>query len=377
MRKFILAAAVLSMTACLAAMENLPLEKVPKQYVDFAEKAIQSVNTGDGKFFDQSFDVDDFMKRMTRGFQIPPKLAAGYEKGFKQNFSLVKIFRRQKSYYTFLGFQKDGKDLYLVLRLLGPDEDMVNYHKLLLTMRNGKPGIVDIYAFSGGEFITKTVGRATLQIVSLYQAKKKKEFDIYLKVMEAFKKQKYDEVLRLYKLLPERYQRDKAFLTICYQAAFTKGIESKEFKNAVLNFEKYQSNNPSLDLMMIAPLMFSKKYEALLKRTSNIERQLGYNDAYLEDLKGIIAFQQNKVRDAEILFRKAIELDEYYETPYWNLTSLYLRQKQWAKVCSQLDTIKKVFEIKLDDLTKIPDYAEFVKSKEYKAWIKKQKTVVK
>lgn len=376
MKKILLFFALVTTAVYSMAMENIAPEKVPKQYVDFSKKAIQSINSGDGKFFDQSFDLDDFMKRMMRGYKLSPKNAAGFKKGFSRGFTLGTTLCQKKAYYTFLGFQKDKNDLYLVLRLTFPNGS-VNYHKILLIMRNGKPGIVDIYAFSGGEFLSKTGGRAALQMLGLQHGKKTKTFEILAKFAKAFRNQNYDTALKLYKTLPEKYRKDKSFLLMYYGAACSKGIDSKEFKDAVMNFEKYHSNNPSLDLLILDSLFIGKKYDALLKRIERIEKNLGYKDAFLELCRGNAAFFQGKTNKAEKLYTKSIQLDSLCQNSYWGLIAVYLKQKQWSKVCSQLNTFKKVFNMQIADLSTIPDYAEFVKTKEYKAWIKKQNAAAK
>ena len=57
---------------------------------------------------------------------------------------------------------------------------------------------------------------------------------------------------------------------------------------------------------------------------------------------------------------------------HWVEMSVLLKAKDFAAVAKQLDEIASKFGMKFNDLSAIPDYAEFIVSDEGKAWLEAQ-----
>ena len=57
---------------------------------------------------------------------------------------------------------------------------------------------------------------------------------------------------------------------------------------------------------------------------------------------------------------------------YWSRLTVALRQRRHDETAAWLDTIAERFPIVFNDLDELPDYAEFVKSPEYREWKARQ-----
>ena len=56
---------------------------------------------------------------------------------------------------------------------------------------------------------------------------------------------------------------------------------------------------------------------------------------------------------------------------YWNMLTLTVQSKQFEKTFLYLLEVEQRFRLQMDDLTTVPDYAEFVKTPEYQEWLKR------
>ena len=66
---------------------------------------------------------------------------------------------------------------------------------------------------------------------------------------------------------------------------------------------------------------------------------------------------------------RAVDNDPTLIETHWILIGLYLVNKDHARVAETLDLVGQRFETEWEDLSQIPEYAEFANSPEGKRWI--------
>ena len=71
---------------------------------------------------------------------------------------------------------------------------------------------------------------------------------------------------------------------------------------------------------------------------------------------------------AKACYKKVIEKEPWYITPYWSLVSISIEEKDYKEVTSLLMTLEFDRYVELTDLKGEEFYADFVKSEEYSRW---------
>ncbi|MCI0651130.1 MAG: hypothetical protein L0Z55_04535, partial [Planctomycetes bacterium] len=71
-------------------------------------------------------------------------------------------------------------------------------------------------------------------------------------------------------------------------------------------------------------------------------------------------------------FRQAIELDARQDDAYWELVAMALADKDHPAVVALLDEMAAKLGMEYEDFTTTPEFADFVKSPEYQAWLARQ-----
>ena len=94
---------------------------------------------------------------------------------------------------------------------------------------------------------------------------------------------------------------------------------------------------------------------------------------HLHVLRAGIQYQAGDLPAADAAARKAIAEDPTLEDAYWQVATFSLDTRKYDTTVEMLDLLQKRFGVELEDLTKVPEYAEFVKSPQYRIWSQTQK----
>jgi hypothetical protein len=96
-------------------------------------------------------------------------------------------------------------------------------------------------------------------------------------------------------------------------------------------------------------------------------------DPYLNVLRAGIHYQAGDLAAAEVAARKALAEEPTLEDAYWQVATVSLDTKSYETTVEMLDLLQQRFGVELEDLTKVPEYADFVKSPEYRKWAQTRK----
>jgi hypothetical protein len=177
-------------------------------------------------------------------------------------------------------------------------------------------------------------------------------------------------VLEIYQRLPDSLKRTKALLSARLASAAL--VSEADYLRAFDDFQKYYPNEAGSDLVALNGFFVRKSYEPALASVDRLDKALG-GDPYLKVTRAIILLEQGKAEPSWKMAERAIVEEPTLFQAYEFLFSHSIQTRNFAKTTELISTMESKFNWKLPDLTTDPACAEFVKSAEYKAWLKSRR----
>jgi len=354
----------------------LPAEKACQEFGQRLQVTVAGENPS---AMDSSFDFKAMMMEGIRTADLPAESRKELASGPPPQIAWGAMVRKQieeKGSYTFLRVRDQGGIRKALFRIIGPNG--VNYHDYHLSAAaGGGVKVTDIYVYQTAECFSESMRRMMLS-ANLGQGdpskpltKSQEEFlDGLRKAGEARELlQKGDPAgyLRVYATLPPAIQRQKGILVLRTMAAAQVG--EKEALEAMEDFKKAFPGDPCLDLVSMDPLTKLKKYDKVLDAIDRLDKAVG-GDPYLELIRANIHVLDGKPAKAKECAKRCVQREQGLQDAYWFLVSMALQEKAWAETARWLSAIEKNLGLEIIDLTKDEPYAEFIKTSEYKAWMK-------
>ncbi len=335
-------------------------------------------------------DNDALIKRIEAGVPTTKEVADGFKDGVGElgvaQVSSIALAVSRGGHYTFIRIRQKGAKWNALFRLDLPDGS-VDYHDWeIATNASGQLHYVDMYDLVKGEMVSQILRRLYLAAVvnadknagAQLAAREKEMVDNVDKIGEMSKAQQaqdFQKVLDIYKTLPRSVQQNKTVLFLRIGAAQQMpDPQFTEYDNAVADFEKAYPKDPALDLLELDHLVRNQQFA---KAHQSLDRLTAFTggDAHLDCAQGQVYLGAGTPTDltmAAAEYKKAILAEPDNAEGYWGLTTVYLTQKDNASTATELTEIQNKLHLKMGDLTKVPVYADFVKSPEYKKWLASQ-----
>lgn len=343
----------------------------------------QSINKKDPSVLDRHLDADALLSTALKDVDAKPEFVAGFKKGAKRTYSigqpLVDILKQAgDGSFKFLRIHSvEGKKRALFRLLSG---DSFNYQDLILeTGADGSIKVVDVFNFVYGEKATETVRRMFLTFAAsqpgvlgklLGQENEWMKNISKITTMNAqVKEGKHAEVLKTFASMPESMRKEKALLILCCTSAAE--VSEPEWFKAVDGLWKNFPGDPCLPFHSIGAFSRQKRFAEALKAVEDLDKVVG-GDGFLQTQRAAIHLEAGAFDQARAAANKSIEIEKGLAGGYWFLVSISLKEKKFAETAAMLTRIEKELKLKFQDLTKVEDYAEFVKSPEYQEWLKTQ-----
>jgi tetratricopeptide (TPR) repeat protein len=356
----------------------------------FARQFEKAVQAGDARLINDLIDYDTLLEVSLQGVDLPPAVrrdclrearSRAHGEGEHSRGSLgAELAEGVESggQFRLVRLHTESGQMRALYRLSGTD-DRLNYHDAFLIRKpDGQIRIGDVYVYGSGERLSETMRRILLPLAASASAglterlfgrqqllvKHSKQVDAML---TAFGQERMDEGKRLYQKLPAELQADKSLLLARLGAA-SRADDDEEATAALEELLKHHANEPCVDIWSIGRHRQNKELDRALACVERLDRAVG-GDPYLELWRSTIHREAGDFARARQAAERAIQRDPDNQDAYWALIHALLRQKDFAETVRQLDRLTTRFEIELDDLTQLPDYADFVQSPEYKNWI--------
>ena len=347
------------------------------------------IQTGRSARATQLIDWESIIASATSGYEETPQLMSA-RRGFKSGFAsrmresggltaqIVATVEAGGGYRLLRMHEVDGNTRAL-FRLLLPQGGGVNYHDLEFHRdQRGVVRIRDMHIALSGEFFSQTLRRAFLPLAAevlgeedIGQANSEYlgHLDELTSMAEATQAREFEKALRIYAELPASMQQDKNVLFLRLQAS--QNANDEAYAETIADFSKFHPDDLCIELLSINGYILSGQHEQSLAAVNRIEQRIG-GDLFLLVLRAGILFDAGSLDEAEQSAREAIELEPTLENAYWQVISVSLEQNDFATTAEMLTLIEDRLGIELADLTEVPEYAEFVKSAEFRKWIRER-----
>jgi len=179
----------------------------------------------------------------------------------------------------------------------------------------------------------------------------------------------YSEVLRIYRSLPESLRQDKSVLVMRAQAAMEVG--DPEYLQALEDLRRLYPDDPCVELKSIDYFRLMKQYDSARKSCDRVSELVGGDPSMLV-AKGHLYLAENNVAKARDMFDAAVAAEPTLVDAYLGFVELSLAEKNFGDTLRWLNTLRDRFQVEFADPTSLPEFAEFVKSPEYQAWVAEQ-----
>jgi hypothetical protein len=346
---------------------------------DFARRFTDTIAGDDPGAMDSAFDFRGMLLEGVRTADLPADFKKELESGAAPKPPWGGTLKKQiaeKGSYTLLRIREQGGVRKALFRIISPNG--VNYHDYHLTAtEGGGVKVSDIYVYQTAERLSETFRRmmvsSKLGRGDLSKPLTRSQTD-YIdglrkagEAREVLQKGDPAEYLRRYAALPRAVQREKGILVLRTMAASQVG--EKEALEALEDFKKTYPGDPCIDLVSIDPLTKLKKYDQVIDALDRLEKSVG-GDPYLDFLRASVHLLDEKAAKAKECARRCVEREPSQEDAYWLLVQLTLKEKAWAETVQWLSSIEKTLKLEIGDLSQNRLYEEFLKTPEYKAWLK-------
>jgi tetratricopeptide (TPR) repeat protein len=352
----------------------------------FAKAMESAARSGDAAAVNSMIDWDAILDQATSGATVSPSFKQSFANGFKgalnkpQGFA-GRIVRSGKDggSYTLLRYHEVDGEKRVLFRHLFPEEG-VNYYDFRLVRRaDGKVMATDLYVFMAGENFTQTIRRLFLPMAANEsrdvlaklvgkEADFVKGYPLFTKMSEAMAAGRFDEVTTLFRQLPASIQKEKMALLIRLQAV-SKSSDNDAYLAVIDEIRRLFPGDACIDLLSVDGYYLRKQYDEAGACLDRVDKALG-GDPYLSVLKATFEVERNRLDEAKAAVRKAIDAEPTLEIAHQLRLQISLKQRKFDDTLEALRSLRDKFGFKSADLESNAEYAEFVKSPQYKEWKK-------
>ena len=369
------------MFLALAAVLLLQDPALEKECTELALAVQKEMAAGSADALNGAIDADAMIERISRNVDAPD----AFKKAFVRSAASSLKFGQQVltameggGTYSFLRLKTDGGATRALFRLL-PAAGGLNYHELVIERRDGKLRIVDILIYITGDLLTDTVRR--MYVKGAAEVNKGlldklggsdqllvKYGHLLEKMGAQVREGKPKEALTSWGLMPEELQKEKLVMTLRVMAAGQ--IDDEEvYLRAIDAFQKAYPRDTAVDLIAFDGYFLRKKWEETFKTVDRLDQRLG-GDPFLEVLRGNVWGAQEKWDNALECFLRGAKAEPSLVVAHWSVAGAALKVKNWKEVSRTLLILERDLKIEMTDLTEAEDYAEFIKTPEYREWMK-------
>ncbi|MBI5544676.1 MAG: hypothetical protein HY901_12360 [Deltaproteobacteria bacterium] len=362
-------------------------------------KVAEGFSARDAKAFDAALDLDAFGRIMTAEFPMARRQRIRFFEGFKEG--LAKAGAGSFGKYFTQSFPADTTVRHLRARMRDGHREAVlrvrqgqgvNYFGLILARDpSGRTRIVDWYNYFAGE-----LGHATMRSVIEATAgdikqtpferllvrfagrlrkpdatKESNAGDEIAKVRKLTLAKQYDEALKALKGLPEPILNTRSGWMMRLQIAQAMG--DVEYQRALDEMSARFPGDPTLALVQVDRHFMKKDFKKALECIDAVDKAVG-GDPYLAVLRVQALLELDRAPEAKVGLAEAAKEEPDLIDLQWAAITVSLRQRDHGETMRQLLEIERTFAMEMSDLLDIPDYADFVRSPEYRVWLSRRGT---
>lgn len=364
---------------------NVPLVGAPitdEEARNFAESLERAVVERDGKSISDLLRNVEFSKRMISDLGLPEEdmriMMRDVEVIAKSDNPLRSVCKvlDDGGSFKLLRVRTIGERKTALFRLI-IDDAAFNYIEVhLARFPDGAVGMEDFYNFFTGEMLSQTVRRIMIPIERARFVRPVSEMDRLLidnlptvrQMIKALSARSFDECIKDYSALPQALRENKSLFLMYLRATAELGDDGRDaWLKGVERIRQVYPEDRSIDLLSIDYFVSKKQFDEALKSVARVEKAVG-GDARLVVKRAEIQRLAGRYMESLGLIREAIQQEPTLEEAYWSAIDLSLAEKKNADTLSWLKQIVLTFDNEVEDLEKNEQYADFVKSPQYREW---------
>lgn len=352
----------------------------------FADELLATIGDAPGaKPIDQLLDMDSVLDKSLAGVDLSEKdrqgLASGVSTSLLQRgiVEQLRMILQQGGSYSFVrSFEDDGRR-HLLMRLLQPNSEGVNYHDFYLTENeSGEVVASDMYIFMSGETISQTLRRTAVQLAAQQNRSLLSRITgdevLFVKHLEeigqlsqAVQGGNADKALGIYRSLPQEVQDTKLVLLLRLQSAgLLVDDPAGEYESAIKHFRKLFPDDAAVDFLSIDYYLLTEKFDKCLEAIDRVQSEL--QDPYMHTLKAAAYVAKGDLEAATKAANQAIEEEPTLEAAYATALTVSLEKADHEETLKHLRTLTTEFGYEWGDLTTVEGYEQFVQSPQYKTF---------
>jgi len=381
-----LAAILLATTPAAPAAPASEPDKLEESLRPFLTGIEQAVAEGNPKVLDDAMDLEALLDKIVNGVPAPAKFRDAFRQGARSRGvnlgpKVVTAVQREGSFRLLRVRTVAGKPRALFRLLSG---ETVNYFELYLDVpAGGPPRIKDVYMFLAGETLSAAMRRmyiaasaeANHGLLDMLKGSEREFLEHGSKIKEMgdlHRAGEYAKALEVYARMPPSMRKNKSMMILRVGASYRLNSDEQYLK-AIEDFEAEFPGDPALDMISIDGNFLRKDYDGAIRSIDRLEKRVG-GDPYLRLLRGSVLLEKgDKARGREEL-RGAVAAEPTLVNGWWTLIKLAIEEKNYKETAELLVGVETRAGVELGDLKGVPTYAGFVKSREYKAWMKKRQS---
>lgn len=252
----------------------------------------------------------------------------------------------------------------------------LNYYDARLVLRDGQVRAADIDVYLAGEPITATLRRYFVMYAAAQADRASsggteidpdlvRQADLLQSFFAAAEAGDHARVLEVFEGLPASLQRERAIGLARVAAAAQ--VDAGQHSRAMAELRTAFPDAACVDLVGIDHHSQRGEHEACLASIDRLDHAIG-GDPYLDVLRATACLGARDHRRASTFIEKAIDATPGLLQLYWIRVAVALEERNHRDTAAWLDTIAARFDVPFADLEGVPEYAEFVKSPEYRQW---------
>jgi hypothetical protein len=371
------------------AATNAPAKEVTAEEAKkWAAELQRVVRVQDVDTFNQLFDWDAFVAKATAIPGNSPELNK-FRKSFRQGLKSASVSPKAGFAHLIMAAVEAAGD-YRPLRIHREDgheralfrlissNGALNYHDYVLDRSTqGNVVATDVYIFLIGELYSQNLRRSFLPLAHQSGAARlenlvgaDKDFVAHLsefnQMSRYVKEKNWRQAMNTYKALPASVRESKTALMVRLFA--TQSISDSEYLAAIDELRKKYPDDGMIDLISIDAYVLRNAYDKSLESIEHLDKTVG-GDPYLKILRANVLEREKKLDAARDLVQSALADEPTLLRGYYAMIDISLARHDPAETLKWMKNAEAQ-GVKFGDLKAVSAFAEFVKSPQYKTWLK-------
>jgi hypothetical protein len=343
---------------------------------------VTDLNNNSFERFAHAIDREDMLERIFGLRLIDQKVKQGFRESFDDN--LVNILKsafantEDNIRAAWLGFGSKGDRGKAIVRYDLPDFQF-NYHEYELRLDDrGRVVIVDWIDYLDGERFSDGVG---LQLIAAnpgkpavrklldFQGPTEQQTFQVTELLKASRDRQVDRYFDILKNVDEKLRRQK--VVVMTSVHLTKATRNRrKLRTALIDVDKYYSDEPLYSLMLLDYYFPSRKYEQAMQALLSLQSTLGVQDSAMSARLSAASLVNGNAEDALSYADQAVTIEPGLELGWWSALRAGTAMRQFDKAVEALDELEKTFGYTLgpEAFEKDPAMSDLLLSEEYETW---------